>query len=84
MAISFLWMKFLAILFTEKSHWMLHWITEYTEILMAISYCYLCNGHVMNDVLGYFIYREMAIGCCTELFEYTEIVMAILYYYLCK
>ena len=31
----------------------------------------------MNEVLGHFIYRKMAIGCLTELLEYTEIVMAI-------
>ena len=35
----------------------------------------------MNKVPGHFIYREMAIGCCTELLEYTEIVMSILYFH---
>ena len=38
----------------------------------------------MNEVTGHFIYREISIGCCTELLEYTEIVMAILYCYICK
>ena len=87
MAILFLCMKFLAILFTEK--WPLDAALDYlnTQKLQWPFYIAIfVNGHFifMNEVPGHFINREMAIGCCTELLEYTEIVMAILYCYLCK